>query len=117
MAPACPLASARVRPKSGPRTPKGDSIHMHRNTTRPLSPHLTIWKWGPHMLVSILHRITGTGLATIGAAIFLWWLTAAAAGPDAYASFQGWATWKWMLIVWIGLSWALFQHTFSGIRH
>ena len=26
---------------------------------RPLSPHLTIWKWGPHMLVSILHRATG----------------------------------------------------------
>jgi succinate dehydrogenase / fumarate reductase cytochrome b subunit len=69
------------------------------------------------MLVSILHRITGTGLATVGAAMFLWWLTAAAAGPDAYASFQGWATWKWMLIVWVGLTWALFQHTFSGVRH
>ena len=28
-------------------------------SNRPLSPHLQIWKWGPHMLVSILHRITG----------------------------------------------------------
>ncbi|HEX9806196.1 MAG TPA: hypothetical protein VGA34_04790, partial [Alteraurantiacibacter sp.] len=28
---------------------------------RPLSPHLTVWKWGPAMLVSILHRITGDG--------------------------------------------------------
>ena len=32
---------------------------MARNAARPLSPHLTIWKWGPHMLVSILHRATG----------------------------------------------------------
>ena len=47
---------------------------MHRNPTRPLSPHLTIWKWGPHMLVSILHRITGAGLAIVGGAAFVWWL-------------------------------------------
>ena len=33
---------------------------------RPVSPHLTIWRWGPHMLVSILHRITGAGLTLIG---------------------------------------------------
>ena len=33
---------------------------------RPLSPHLTIWTWGPHMAVSILHRISGQGLAFVG---------------------------------------------------
>ena len=67
---------------------------MHRNPERPLSPHLTIWKWGPHMLVSILHRITGTGLAIVGGGVFVWWLLATADGPEAYASFTGWATWK-----------------------
>ena len=35
---------------------------MHRNPARPLSPHLTIWRWGPHMAVSILNRVTGVGL-------------------------------------------------------
>ena len=90
---------------------------MHRNPARPMSPHLTIWKWGPHMAVSILHRITGTGLAVAGGALFTWWLVALASGPDAYAAFQGWATWPWMLIVWIGLTWAALQHTLSGIRH
>ena len=90
---------------------------MHRNPERPLSPHLTIWKWGPHMLVSILHRITGTGLAIVGAAALVWWLLATADGPEAYAAFTGWATWKWSLIVWIGLTWAFFQHMFSGLRH
>ena len=55
---------------------------------RPLSPHLQIWKWGPHMLVSILHRITGDGMAIVGLAVLLWWLGAMAGGPETYATFQ-----------------------------
>ena len=90
---------------------------MHRNPSRPLSPHLTIWRWGPHMAVSILHRVTGTGLATFGVVAFVWWLVAAASGPDAYASFAGWATWRWSLLIWVPLSWAFFQHLLSGLRH
>jgi succinate dehydrogenase cytochrome b subunit len=90
---------------------------MHRNPDRPLSPHLTIWKWGPHMLVSILHRVTGAGVALAGGAVLVWWLLAAAEGPDSYADFTGWATWKWALLFWVPLSWALFQHTLSGVRH
>ena len=90
---------------------------MHRNPSRPLSPHLTIWKWGPHMLVSILHRVTGVGLFVVGGAILVWWLLAAAGGPGSYAGFTAWAYWPWAMIVWIPLTWALFQHTLSGIRH
>jgi len=90
---------------------------MTRNPSRPLSPHLTIWKWGPHMAVSILHRITGAGLALVGGAVFVWWLYAAAEGAESYSTFAGWATWKWALIVWIGLTWAFFQHLLSGLRH
>ena len=93
---------------------------MHRNPDRPLSPHLTIWKWGPHMLVSILHRVTGAGVALVGGALLVWWLMAAAEGPDSYAAFNGWTnwvTWPWALIVWIPLTWGLFQHTLSGLRH
>ena len=90
---------------------------MHRNPSRPLSPHLTIWRWGPHMLVSILHRITGVGLATIGAALFVWWLLAIAGGPDAYARFADWADEWYLLVIWVGLSWAFVQHTLSGLRH
>ena len=90
---------------------------MHRNPSRPLAPHLTVWKWGPHMLVSILHRVTGSGLATVGALAFVWWLAAAASGPEAYETFRSWAT-SWIgILVGVGLSWAFFQHTLSGIRH
>jgi succinate dehydrogenase / fumarate reductase cytochrome b subunit len=90
---------------------------MHRNPNRPLSPHLTVWKWGPHMLVSILHRFTGAGLAIVGGAALVWWLSAAAAGPEAYADFTGWAT-HWVgIVIAVGLSWAFFQHTLTGLRH
>jgi hypothetical protein len=37
-----------------------------RSGRRPLSPHLSIWRWGPHMLVSILHRVTGGALTVAG---------------------------------------------------
>jgi succinate dehydrogenase / fumarate reductase cytochrome b subunit len=84
---------------------------------RPLSPHLTIWKWGPHMLVSILHRITGGALTLAGLAVLTWWLVALADGPEAYSTLTGWAS-HWLgLVVLIGVSWAFFQHLFSGIRH
>src|SRR3546814_5672572 len=43
---------------------------------RPLSPHLGVYKWAPSMAVSIFHRITGDGLAIVGALMFLWWLGA-----------------------------------------
>ena len=90
---------------------------MSRNPGRPLSPHLTIWKWGPHMLVSILHRITGVGLATLGVAGFVWWLVAAASGAEAYDQFLAVARSWFGILVGVGLTWSLFQHTFSGIRH
>ncbi len=90
---------------------------MHRNPSRPLSPHLTIWKWGPHMLVSILHRVTGSGLATVGAIVLVWWLTAAATGEDAYNDFIRHARSWYGIAILIGLSWSLFQHTASGLRH
>ena len=90
---------------------------MHRNPSRPMSPHLTIWKWGPHMVVSILHRVTGTGLAIVGAIALVWWLAAAATGPQAYESFTDIADDWYGVVVGVGLSWAFFQHTLSGIRH
>ena len=90
---------------------------MARTSSRPLSPHLTIWKWGPHMAVSIMHRVTGNGLATVGALGLVWWLMAAAIGPEAYATFVSCATSPIGYLVMIGLSWFFFQHLCSGLRH
>lgn len=90
---------------------------MARSTSRPLSPHLTIWKWGPAMAVSIMHRVTGNGLATAGALGLVWWLMAAAMGPGAYAVFVACATSPLGYLVMVGLSWFFFQHLCSGLRH
>jgi succinate dehydrogenase / fumarate reductase cytochrome b subunit len=69
------------------------------------------------MLVSILHRVTGAGLSILGGIALVWWLVAAASGPEAYAAFQDCADEWYAVVIWIGLSWALFQHALSGLRH
>lgn len=84
---------------------------------RPLSPHLQIWKWGPHMFVSIMHRITGNGLAFVGLALLLWWLGAMASGPQAYETFTWAMTTPIGYLVMVGISWAFFTHMMSGLRH
>lgn len=84
---------------------------------RPLSPHLQIWKWGPHMAVSILHRVTGDGMALVGLAVLVWWLAALAGGAAAYETFTGWMTTPMGWLVLVGLSWAFFSHMATGIRH
>ena len=90
---------------------------MSRNPDRPMSPHITIWRWGPGMLVSIIHRITGAGLAVVGLAVLTWWLWATAAGPDEYQDFATHARSWYGLVVLVGLTWAFWQHLLSGIRH
>ena len=90
---------------------------MSRNPGRPLSPHLTIWKWGPAMAVSILHRVTGSGLAIAGGIGFVWWLVAAASGTEVYSTFLAVATSWFGYLVAVGLTWSFFQHLFSGLRH
>ena len=90
---------------------------MHRNPSRPMSPHLTIWKWGPHMLVSILHRMTGAGLAVVGGALLVWWLVALATSAEAYQTFLDFATSWFGVLIFIGLTWAFWTKTFGGLRH
>jgi len=96
---------------------------------RPRSPHVfgglfaLHYRWSPAMLVSILHRATGDGMATVGAALLVWWLAALASGAQAYATFVDTFTvagGELNILGWIfgvGLTLALFQHMMSGIRH
>lgn len=90
---------------------------MARNTARPLSPHLTIWRWGPHMATSILHRATGIALSIGGLALLAWWLLALAGAPSGYETFAVVAGHPLGILVLVGLSWSFFQHTLSGVRH
>ena len=84
---------------------------------RPLSPHLQIWRWGPAMLVSILHRVSGDGLALVGLGVLLWWLGALAGGEASYLAFTHHMGAWYGQVVLIGLTWAFFNHMMSGLRH
>ena len=86
------------------------------NTERPLSPHLSIYRWPITMTLSILHRMTGVGMA-IGLIVLAAWLINAAAGPDAYRQFEyTMSTFIGKLLL-IGWSFAFFFHLCNGIRH
>lgn len=89
---------------------------MSHGTSRPLSPHLQVYRWQWTMLASILHRATGVGL-TGGTLLLAWWLIAAAAGPGPFAVVQGFIGSPIGLILLFAWSWALFFHLCSGIRH
>ena len=52
--------------------------------SRPLSPHLQVYRFQWTMALSISHRITGVGLA-LGTLLLVYWLAAAASGPEAFA--------------------------------
>lgn len=75
------------------------------------------------MLVSILHRITGDGMALVGLALFTWWLAALAGGKESYAVFLDVFTVKAGglniigYVVGIGLTLSFFQHLATGVRH
>lgn len=69
------------------------------------------------MAVSILHRVTGDGMALVGLGVLLWWLGVLASGPQAYETFVWAATSPVGYLVLAGISWAFFTHLCSGLRH
>jgi succinate dehydrogenase / fumarate reductase cytochrome b subunit len=87
-----------------------------RSADRPLSPHLQIYRWQLTSVLSILHRAASVALSA-GAVLLVWWLVAAASGPDAYdgvANFLG--SWLGLLLL-FGWTLSLFYHLCNGIRH
>lgn len=83
---------------------------------RPLSPHLSVYKLIPTMLMSIMHRITGVGLY-FGMFLFAWWLFAAATN-QAYFEWVNGLFGSWFgRIVLLGFTWALIHHMLGGIKH
>jgi succinate dehydrogenase / fumarate reductase cytochrome b subunit len=83
---------------------------------RPLSPHLQIYKPMLTMMMSIVHRLTG-GALYVGLLLLVWWLTAAAAGPHAYANLQWFMETVFGRLILFGYTWALIHHMLGGIRH
>ena len=83
---------------------------------RPLSPHLQVYRPQITSVLSILHRITGVALG-VGTLMLIYWLVAAAQGPEAYAVAQDWiGSWIGRLLL-FGWTLAFFYHLANGIRH
>ncbi|MEM6667103.1 MAG: succinate dehydrogenase, cytochrome b556 subunit [Pseudomonadota bacterium] len=95
-------------------SPTSDTAGSARQ--RPLSPHLQVYKPLFTMMMSILHRITGSALY-VGMLLVAWWLIAAASGPvyfdwvnGIFGSFLG-------RLFLFGFTWALLHHMLGGVRH
>lgn len=84
--------------------------------SRPLSPHLQIYKPMLTMMMSIAHRVTGAALY-FGMLLFAWWLIAAAAGANTYAGFETFMGSLIGRLILFGYTWALLHHLLGGIRH
>lgn len=86
------------------------------NPDRPLSPHLSVYRWPITMTLSILHR--GTGIAmSVGLLVFAAWLVNAAAGAAEYTRFADLMTSMVGRLFLLGWSFAFFLHLANGIRH
>lgn len=84
--------------------------------SRPLSPHLTIYRNQINMVTSILNRITGAGMI-LAAVMVVWWLLAAASDPSYFEYVNGiMVSWP-ACVIWVGSIWAFWFHFCGGIRH
>lgn len=86
------------------------------NNDRPLSPHLSIYRWPITMTMSILHRATGLALS-VGFVVFVAWLFDAASGAASYSVFLSYSDSIFGKALFIGWSFAFFFHLSNGVRH
>jgi succinate dehydrogenase / fumarate reductase cytochrome b subunit len=85
-------------------------------SSRPLSPHLSVYRWQITMTLSILQRVTGIGLY-FGALLICWFLVAAVLGPEAYDTYLFVAgSWFGKLVYFVFL-WAVLLHFLNGLRY
>ncbi len=86
------------------------------NNGRPLSPHLSIYRWPITMTMSILHRATGVALS-VGFIVLVGWLFDAAMGAETYAAMLSYLDTMVGKLLLMGWSFAFFFHLSNGVRH
>ena len=83
---------------------------------RPLSPHMSVWRWHVTMFTSIAHRVSGVGLY-LAALIAAGWAVALASGPDIYAAYMALLGSPLGKVVLFAITLGLFYHLANGVRH
>lgn len=86
------------------------------NQGRPLSPHLSIYRWPITMTLSILHRMTGVGLS-VGLVVLVIWLESIAFGEPGYGTVIDWMDSPLGNLLMLGWTFAFFFHLSNGVRH
>lgn len=89
---------------------------LKKHATRPLSPHLAIYRPTITMMMSIIHRLTGLALYA-GTLLLAVWLISAALGDAQFAAVQGFMGSIPGRLILLGYTWALLHHMLGGIRH
>lgn len=84
--------------------------------TRPLSPHLQVYRWYFTMALSIFHRASGCALAA-GLILLTWWIMALATSEAAFGVVHGIVQSWFGGLVLFGFTAALFYHGANGVRH
>ena len=84
--------------------------------SRPLSPHLQVWRWHITMFASIATRATGVALY-VGLLVMAGWALALAFGPGAYGGYMSLLGSPLGLLVLFGLAVSNFYHLAAGVRH
>jgi len=83
---------------------------------RPLSPHLSIYRLQINMVMSIVHRLTGSALY-FGTLLLAAWLIAAAMGEREFELVNAIFGHPIGKLVLFGYTWALVHHMLGGMRH
>ena len=84
--------------------------------SRPLSPHLGIYRLTLTMVMSGAHRITGMGLA-VGVLLLAWFLIATSMDASAFSIFSAFIQSFIGRLALFGFTWAVFHHMLGGVRH
>ena len=89
---------------------------MANGVSRPLSPHIQIYRPQITSVLSITHRATGIALS-VGTLLLVWWLLAAANGPEAFSHVSAFVKSWFGILLLLGWTWSLFYHLLAGLRH
>ena len=87
-----------------------------KSSTRPLSPHIQVYKMPLSAKLSILHRLTGLTLS-LAAVVLVYWLFSLAYMSDSAIALQSFFSSTIGKVLLIGFTFAFFYHFCNGIRH
>ena len=83
---------------------------------RPLSPHLSIYRFTLTMIMSVVHRATGMALYAATALLAIWFAAAAFGQGALDIVHLVYGSWIGQVVLFLA-TWSLFHHLLGGIRH